>query len=327
MARRFAFTSVLGVLLVIGCAPDRDVAGDDLLGGVGPGPDGETGDDGDGDPGTEDGGDDGGPGGDDGGGDGGDGGDDGGTEGGDDGGADPPDTGDCTWTPHQKGSSSHALQKSSYELHVPSSYDPATPMPLVIALHGTGGSGPEYMGSCGWQQTAESKGFIVAAPSAWSASKQFLYDCCNASCTDICQADGEEDFMWALIDEIAACYNIDESRLYMFGFSQGGFFSTFFCLKHETQMTACGAHGAGCYSGGAGGHCDLIAMGDQPRKVPFYVYAGTSDEYHDGATDLAGLLAKHGYPHELVEPPGLGHWCDPNAVAPQWDWWAQQGSL
>jgi poly(3-hydroxybutyrate) depolymerase len=223
--------------------------------------------------------------------------------------------------------STHALAKSQYELYVPSSYDASTPMPVVIALHGTTQDGPYYMNDCGVRNAADSRGFIAAAPTGWGTGNQFRYKCCDANCLDICQEDGEEDFMLAMLDEIEACYNVDVSRIYMFGFSQGGFFSSWFCLRHETSMTACGAHGAGCYSGGNGGHCDLISMSDQSRKVPFYVFAGTGDEYHDGATDFASLLSKHGYQHTFVEPPGQGHWCDPAAVAAQWDWWATVGAL
>ena len=53
----------------------------------------------------------------------------------------------------------------SYRLIVPASYDPTAPMPLVLALHGGGGSGDEM---CtlpgGLQELAEMEGFIVVCP-------------------------------------------------------------------------------------------------------------------------------------------------------------------
>lgn len=240
----------------------------------------------------------------------------------------PPDFSNCTWAAHQTGDSNHPLAPSSYELFVPPNYDPATPIPLVIGLHGTTGTGQQYLGPyCQWRATAEANGYIIAAPNAWNVNSWFLYSCCTDTCADFCQDDGEEDFMLAMIEEIRHCYNVDPARIYMYGFSQGGFFSSWFCLKHEETMAACGVQGAGCYSPGEDGHCNRRSMGDQARQVPFYLYTGTADQYNPDATDFAGLLSGHGYAFEFENPSGWPHECQASASQSQWDWWAAQGPL
>src|SRR5262245_1268801 len=52
------------------------------------------------------------------------------------------------------------------ELHVPSSVDVATPVPLVIVLHGTAESGRDPLVRNGWLAASNDQGFIVAAPDA-----------------------------------------------------------------------------------------------------------------------------------------------------------------
>lgn len=59
-----------------------------------------------------------------------------------------------------------------YKIHVPASYNPATPTPLLVALHGGGGD-MEYMAKdqyYGLISKSEKEGFVVAFPTAIAAS-------------------------------------------------------------------------------------------------------------------------------------------------------------
>src|ERR1700755_85835 len=51
-----------------------------------------------------------------------------------------------------------------YELYVPSTYNPATPVPLVVALHGCTQTADGFRQQTHWDTLAEAKGFIVAFP-------------------------------------------------------------------------------------------------------------------------------------------------------------------
>ncbi|MHC4847980.1 MAG: hypothetical protein ACYTEG_05930 [Planctomycetota bacterium] len=102
-----------------------------------------------------------------------------------------------------------------YTLRVPQSYDPLRPTPLVIGLHGggRGGADGKLVVGDGWQamsfyrQHCERRGWICACPTAlaagWGGSKN-------------------DDLIDAILDELAALYNIDENRIYLVGHSMGG---------------------------------------------------------------------------------------------------------
>jgi pimeloyl-ACP methyl ester carboxylesterase len=102
-----------------------------------------------------------------------------------------------------------------YTLHVPKSYDALRPTPLVIGLHGGGaggadgklvvGSGSQAMNF--YQHRCERRGWICACPTALQAGWRGAAN------------DGLID---AIVDELAALYNIDENRIYLVGHSMGG---------------------------------------------------------------------------------------------------------
>jgi poly(3-hydroxybutyrate) depolymerase len=56
----------------------------------------------------------------------------------------------------------------TYVLHMPSSYDGTTSVPLVIDLHPLGGTGQSQMNSTGWESKSDSVGFLAAFPDSAS---------------------------------------------------------------------------------------------------------------------------------------------------------------
>jgi polyhydroxybutyrate depolymerase len=102
----------------------------------------------------------------------------------------------------------------TYYLHVPASYDGSTPVPLVIALHGTSSSGRALAALTGLDAAADEQGFIVVYPNAdgsvWGEDP-----------TDPAAPD-DLAFIPALIDQLAQTYAIDPDRVYLTGTSSGG---------------------------------------------------------------------------------------------------------
>jgi len=49
-------------------------------------------------------------------------------------------------------------------LHVPPGYDPASPPPLVVGLHGAGGNGEQFLRGGGWADASDRFGFLFVAP-------------------------------------------------------------------------------------------------------------------------------------------------------------------
>ncbi len=112
----------------------------------------------------------------------------------------------------------------TYILHVPPGYDPGKPMPLVVALHGLGGSGAEFERRSGIDAEADQKGFIVAYPDAteWLGKRQLAaWDTGNG----LVPAGGKADdvgFLRSLIDTTQKQMSVDPRRIYMVGVSNGG---------------------------------------------------------------------------------------------------------
>ena len=115
-----------------------------------------------------------------------------------------------------------------YYLRVPKSYDPDKPMPLILAFHGygakpgQGGSAPGAVGleaTSGLSERAEKDGFIIAylngnpkEKNAWNNKQWFFSD------------RDDIKFTSTVMDGLSKDLNVDQSKIYMVGFSNGGSF-------------------------------------------------------------------------------------------------------
>src|SRR5690349_7227603 len=86
-----------------------------------------------------------------------------------------------------------------YTLHVPPRYNPNTPAPLVITLHGAAIWPAAQQQLSQWDRVADREGFIVVYPSgeAGNGPRHFDLD--------------DKPFIAGLIDEIQRSYNIDRA--------------------------------------------------------------------------------------------------------------------
>jgi polyhydroxybutyrate depolymerase len=105
-------------------------------------------------------------------------------------------------------------QKREYLLHVPPKYDRARPIPLVISMPGAALWPAAQMKMSQWNNVAAEQGVIVVYPSGTGFPRIFPME------GDALTADVR--FISDLIDTLEAGYNIDRSRIYADGFSNGG---------------------------------------------------------------------------------------------------------
>lgn len=116
----------------------------------------------------------------------------------------------------------------SYYIHAPAGLQPNAP--LVIMLHGAGGSGKHAAESYGWLRKADEARFLLIAPDASTAlpnqEASFLRnprawnDGSGRGGPNITASD-DIGFLRALIDEAARTHGIDRKRVYVSGFSSG----------------------------------------------------------------------------------------------------------
>lgn len=121
---------------------------------------------------------------------------------------------------------------------LPRDYD-GTPRPLVILLHGYGASGGAQDLYLGLSRTARLRGFVTVLPDGtqnpggqrfWNATEA----CCLFGATPV----DDVGYVNALIDEAIETYAIDESRIYLFGHSNGGFMSHRLACETPERLAA-----------------------------------------------------------------------------------------
>ena len=107
----------------------------------------------------------------------------------------------------------------SYIVYIPVNFDPAENMPALFFFHGGGGAANGGIFECDFRSLANSDRFIAVYPQAInSSSGNNSWDCLG----DYHGGIDEMGFVSAMIDALAADYNIDTNRVYAGGYSLGG---------------------------------------------------------------------------------------------------------
>ena len=197
-----------------------------------------------------------------------------------------------------------------YLLYVPESYDPSTPTPLVISIHGFAEWPAHQMQVSGWNELADQHGFIVVYP--MGTSFPLRWSAFGASNGDS-DAGRDVDFISALIDQLSAEYNIDPQRIYANGLSNGGGMSFALACMLSERIAAVGMV--------SGAYMLPWEQCNPARAVPAMVFHGSADEivpYQGGPSHMFELpfpnipafvaaLAQHnGCSGETVELPASG---------------------
>ncbi|MEO8499836.1 MAG: PHB depolymerase family esterase, partial [Vicinamibacteria bacterium] len=160
-------------------------------------------------------------------------------------------------------------EKREYLLYVPSTYDRAKPSPLVISMHGAAIWPAAERDISLWNAVAERHGFIVVYPSAISRGPRAWHMGQSSIARNV-------RFISDLIDTLKAGYNIDSTRIYADGLSNGGGMA--FVLSCMSDRIA---------AVGLVASAQLLPFGwcKSERAVPMIAFHGTADRaalYHGG---------------------------------------------
>lgn len=125
-----------------------------------------------------------------------------------------------------------------FEVFAPTSYDPNTPMPLVVLLHGFGASGAIQEAYFQFQSLAEERGFLYVHPDGTinQIGRQF-WNATDACCGFATTVD-DSAYLLALIEKVEADYNVDPKRIFLVGHSNGGFMSYRMACDHADKIAA-----------------------------------------------------------------------------------------
>jgi polyhydroxybutyrate depolymerase len=125
------------------------------------------------------------------------------------------------------------------QIHVPSSYQPGTPVPLVMMLHGYSATGQLEEAYLGITHQSDLHGFIYAMPNGTVDKTGLQFWNATDACCDL-YGTGVDDstYLSNVISEIEARYTIDPKRVYLVGHSNGGFMSYRMACDHADQVVA-----------------------------------------------------------------------------------------
>jgi len=114
----------------------------------------------------------------------------------------------------------HGGLERSVEVFIPGTVTDSPNVPLVIAFHGAGGSGPLFREQSRLDEQANEDDFAVAYPTATGANWAEGCDCVRPD------LDGVDDvgFAAAIIDEVEKVMEVDRRNVYAVGYSQGAVF-------------------------------------------------------------------------------------------------------
>lgn len=184
------------------------------------------------------------------------------------------------------------------------------PAPLVIALHGGGGSGKTMVPR--WSDKARAEGLVVVFPdgigrdgrmATWNAG-----GCCGQA---MATKSDDIGFIGALIDELVRAGVADPKRVYVTGMSNGGM------LTHKVAIGLPGKIAAAAVVAGA-------MFGDEPAPaapVPILVMHGARDQivpYAGGPSPVGFVASAQSRDFQAVEKT-VAFWvkADGCAAAPQ----------
>jgi polyhydroxybutyrate depolymerase len=122
-------------------------------------------------------------------------------------------------------------QVRTYHLHLPSGYNRNRSWPLVLAFHGGYGSGKRLARNTGFNALADQEGFIVVYPDGINRHWNDGRGTANPNIDDV-------GFVRALIDRLVRYRNIDPSRIYATGISNGGQFTQRLACEMSDKIAA-----------------------------------------------------------------------------------------
>jgi len=169
---------------------------------------------------------------------------------------------------------------------VPRLYEAADATPLVVMLHGYGDATDGAASLLGLFAASDERGFLLALPEGtqdadgqqfWNATDA----CCDFYGTDV----DDSGYLSQVIDTVADGYAVDPRRVFVIGFSNGGFMAHRLACDHADQVAA-------IVSIAGAQHADSAAC-DPSRAVSVLQVHGSADQ---NVRFAGGSLEGHPYP-------------------------------
>ena len=126
-----------------------------------------------------------------------------------------------------------------FTLVLPSNYQPSTPAPLIIGLHGYTAESPYAQNYFALGKVADEKGILTVYPSGSKDTNGYLFwnatpACCNFDSNSV----DDEAYLLSIIDSVSKDHTVDPARIYIIGHSNGGFMAHRMACNQSDRIAA-----------------------------------------------------------------------------------------
>ena len=180
-----------------------------------------------------------------------------------------------------------------YALFVPSGYDPSTPSPLMVSLHGAGRQFDWLMNYAGFLDLADQHGYVVVTPLGYTRRGGYGY-----------RGDSEQDRraeqdVMNVFEIVRTELNIDPDRMYLWGHSMGGAGTYHLAATHPDLWAALGV-------AAPAPSVDPDQL-EAFKHVPIIVMQGDEDRLVTTTREWVAKMKELGMEHLYVEVKGGDH--------------------
>lgn len=134
---------------------------------------------------------------------------------------------------------SELLAARPVDVHVPPGYDPATPAPLLVLLHGYGVTGEVQNAYLKLAPVTDARGMLAVYPDGTlNAEGKRYWNATPACCAPAGSEVDDSAYLSAVIADARARYNVDPKRIFVMGHSNGGFMSFRMACDHADVVAA-----------------------------------------------------------------------------------------
>ena len=190
-----------------------------------------------------------------------------------------------------------------YRMYVPTGYNGTKPYPLIVAMHGLGGTEDAFFTNYDQKMPplAEQHGYIVAGVLGYRVDGSYGWGLGNPPsdpATRRVQENSERDVMQVL-QLVRQQYKIDENRIYLMGHSMGAIGTWKIAPKFPDLWAAIGTFA------GSGAPATL----ERIKHVPEYVVHGDADATVNvqGSRSMVAKAKELGIDVKYIEVPGGTH--------------------
>lgn len=167
----------------------------------------------------------------------------------------------------------HQTYQRKFTIHLPTGFTNSTPVPVVFMLHGGGGTMTNAQGFTNLNSVSNTNGFLAVYPQGYGIipSGGFSWADGRGTSADIAGVD-DLGFIDKLLDTLIANYSIDTNKIYICGFSNGGFMTQRFACQQNQRFAAMASLGSIMDT-------TLFASCNPSRPIPMLFMLGTADPF------------------------------------------------